>query len=278
MHALLTVSAALLLGAIGTAQHKAGNAASSATYFMAAVDFGSAEDANTLLYRLQGEQGGGVVAEPDAGSATYRMRGAFYGALTSPVLGQPWLTGARPFFLKPTGNGNLTLHGTELWLGPTPTITIGGQPASTVIRTVSSMVVTTPNQPVPGFQPVTFSNTAGTTTLPEGVGVLPMIEKREPLDGVDPNYIRIHTLPNDIVLIVLAETLGPGIQILDFQYQLLLDPNTVIFTDAFFVSDPDGKTTIRIPPFPSGLLQVQALSITADPSYTPGSWTNAVAL
>ena len=45
----------------------AGNAASSATYFMAAVDFGSAEDANTPLYRLQGEQGSGVVAEPDAG-------------------------------------------------------------------------------------------------------------------------------------------------------------------------------------------------------------------
>ena len=157
-------------------------------------------------------------------------------------------------------------------------MTIGGQFATTVVRTVSQMIVTVPNQPVPGFQPVVFSNSAGTTELPEGVGVLPMIEKREPLNGVDPNYIRIHTLPNDIVLLVLGGALGPGLQILDFGYQLLLDPGQVIFTDAFFVADPDGKTTIPIPPFPSGLVFVQALSITADPSYTPGSWTNPVAL
>jgi hypothetical protein len=278
MRALLTGTALLLLAATGSAQHQSGNAASSPTYFMAAIDFGSAEDTNTLIYRLQGSQGSGVVTEPDAASPTYRIRGGFYGALTSPVLNQPWLTGARPFFLKRTGNGNLTLHGTELWLGPTPTVTIAGIPAPVITRTVDQMVVAVPTQPVPGFQPVTFSNAAGTTTLPEGVGVLPMIEKREPLNGDDPNYIRIHTLPFDVVLLVLGQLQGPGIQILDFQYQLLLDPNFVVFTDAFFVADPDGKTTIPLPPYPSGLISVQALAVTADPSYFPGSWTNVVAL
>lgn len=278
MRALLPLAALLLLGAAGTAQHQLGTAASSGTYFMAAVDFGSAEDTSTLIYRLQGGQGSGVVTEPDAASATYRMRGGFYGALTAPMLGQPWLTGALPFWITMTQNGTLLAHGTELQLGTPPAITIGGQPATVLARTFDRIHVTVPDQPVPGFQPVAFTNSAGTTILAEGVGVLPMIEKREPLNGVDPNYVRIHTLPNDVVLLVLGEAPGPGIQVLDFRYELLLNPATVVFTDAFFVGDPEGKTTIPLPPFPTGLLFLQALAITADPSYYPGSWTNPVAL
>lgn len=271
---------AVMLGLVASAgaQHTSGNAASSASYFLSAAEFGSAEDADTLLYRLRGTQGSGVVAEPDAGSTTYRMRGAFLGALTSPVLGSPWLTGVRPFWIKPSGNGNLTVHGTELWLGSPPTVTIGGAPAGVVTRTVDHMVVTPPTLTVPGFQPVQFTNSAGTSVLPEGVGVLPMMEKREPLNGADPNYIRVHALPFDIVLLVLAESTSPGIQVLDFNYQLLLNPATVVFTNAFFVTDAEGKTTIPIPPFPSGLLFVQSLAITSDPSYYPGMWTNPLAL
>jgi len=88
------------------------------------------------------------------------MRGGFTGALSSPVLGQPWLTGVRPFWIKPNGNPDLTLHGSELWLGPTPVITIGGVPAGVVARTVDQMVITPPALTVPGFQPVV------TTTAP----------------------------------------------------------------------------------------------------------------
>jgi hypothetical protein len=278
MRAFLTTTALLLLSAFGAAQHQAGNAASSPTYFMAAVELGSAEDADTAIYRLRSSQGSGLVNEPDAGSSTYRMRGGFFGALTAPVLGQPWMTAARPFFLKRSNNGNLTVHGTELWLGPTPTVTIGGQPASVVGRTVDQMVVSVPLQPVPGFQSVTFTNTVGASILTEGVGVLPMIEKREPLNGVDRNYLRVHTLPFDVVLLVLASAPGPGFQVLDFNHVLLLDPGQVVATDAFFVGDPDGKTTIPLPPFPTGLAWLQALSFTADPSYFPASWTNVVAL
>jgi len=278
MRALPTFAALVLLGAQGTAQHQAGNSASSATYFMAAVELGSGADADTLLYRLQGSQGSGVVVEPDSSSLTYRMRGGFYGALTSPVLGQPWLTGATPFFVKQLGNPNLTLHGTELWLGPTPVMTLGGQLAGTILRTAHQMVVSVPDQPVPGYQPVVFTNTAGTTRLNEGIGVLPMIEKREPLNGTDPNYIRIHALQTDIVLLVLSGAPSLGIQLFDYRHYLLLDPNQVLFLDAFFVGDPSGKTTIPLPPYPSGLVWVQALAFTLDPGYAPASWTNAVAL
>jgi hypothetical protein len=270
--------AAAVLGTAAAAQHQAGNTASSATYFMAAIELGSGDDADTFLYRLQSSQGSGVVVEPDASSTTYRMRGGFFGALTSPVLGQPWLTGATPFFVKQVGNPNITLHGTELWLGPTPTVTLGGQTATTILRTVHQMVVTVPDQPVPGYQPVVFSNLAGTTRLNEGIGVLPMIEKREPLNGADPNYLRIHALFTDIVLLVLSGAPSVGIQLFDFRHLLLLDPGQVVFLDAFFIGDPDGKMTIPLPPYPSGLVWVQALAFTLDPGYAPASWTNAVML
>ncbi|MFK7740229.1 MAG: hypothetical protein AB8H80_07885 [Planctomycetota bacterium] len=267
-----------LVGADAPAQHKEGGAASSQTYFMAATEFGSGGEAGTALYSLQGSQGSGVVAEPHAAAFTYGLRGAFFGAATAPVLGQPQLTAARPFFVTRINNGQLTLHGTELDLGNAPTIAIGGELATTVSRTADEMVVTVPNQSVPGFQPVLFSNSAGSTLLAEGVGVLPMIQRREPFNGVDRNYLRIDTRPNDVVLLVLADSAGPGLQTLDFGYLLLLDPGTVFFSDAFFVADPEGRTFIDLPPFPPGLIFVQALDITADPDDFPGTWTNMVAL
>ncbi|MFN3242375.1 MAG: hypothetical protein ACE37K_12775 [Planctomycetota bacterium] len=281
MHPLPTIAtlAALLLAAPTlTAQHKEPGQSSSQTYYMVSTEFGSAEAATSLLYQLQGSQGSGVVNEPHAVSQTYQMRGAFYGASTAPVLGQPRLTAARPFFVRRINNGQLSLTGTELWLGPTPTITVGGQNATVITRTVDEIVVSLPDQPEPGFQPVTFSNPVGTTTLEEGVGVLPMLQRREPLNGVDPNYLRIDTLPNNVVLLALATDLGPGIQTLNFGFQLLLDPSSVFFTNAYFVADPDGRTIIPLPPFPPGMLHAQVLDVTADPDDFPGSWTNVVSL
>lgn len=89
-----------------------------------------------------------------------------------------------------------------LGFGPMP------QPASTITRTVDNMVMTMPAQPLPGFQRVTCSNDAGTTTIPEGLGVLAMIERRELCHDVDPNHLLIHTLPNYAVLLVLGAVFG----------------------------------------------------------------------
>lgn len=267
-----------LFAAVGSAQHQAGHAASSQTYFMAAVELGSGEDAATALYELRSSQGSGVVVEPDAGSATYRMRGGYFGAATAPVLGQPWLTGAQPFHIDRTGNSTMILRGTELWLGPTPTVTIGGQVAPVISRTSHQMLVAVPDQPVPGFQPVTFTNVAGTSTMNEGVGVLPMIEKREPLNGAHRNYIRITTRPTEVLLLVLGSAPGPATQILDFEYFLLLDEAQVFFADIFYIGDPEGRFTIPLPPYPSGLVWVQGLAVTPESGYTAGSWSNAVAL
>ena len=80
------------------------------------------------------------------------------------------------------------------------------------------------------------------------------------------------------MLLVLAGSQAPGIQVLDFQYVLLLHPATVFFTDAFLATGADGKTTIPLPPFPTGLVHVHALVHHGRPELLPGLWTNPLAL
>src|SRR5688572_23073715 len=64
MRALLFTLATASLAATAAARHTSGYAASSPTWFLSAAEFGSAEDADTPLYRLRSTQG--VVVEPDA--------------------------------------------------------------------------------------------------------------------------------------------------------------------------------------------------------------------
>lgn len=276
--------ASLLLGASGVAQAagtgSSTGASSSATYFISAVEFSSGGEADSLFYKVRSAVGSGVVTEPDASSTTYRIRGGFFGAFTAPMLGTPWITGASPMFVKPSGSQTLTLHGTELWTGTGPIVTVGGAAASVVSRTASQAQVTVPPQPIPGYQPVTFTTSAGQTKLDSGVGVMPMVETREPLNGWDPNFLRFHVSAGDFVILGLATSLFPaGITIADWKYKLLLDPNEIVLTDSYFVGDPEGKLTLTIPPFfASGQVHVQALVLTNDPTYAPASFTNVQSL
>jgi hypothetical protein len=247
---------------------------------MSAVDFGSGGEADTAFYKVRSSAGGGIAVEPDASSASYRIRGGFFGALTAPMLGTPWITGSSPMFVKPAGNPSLTLHGTELWLGTQPVVTVGSAVAPVLARTASQVQITVPPQPVPGYQTVTFANSSGTTRLEAGVGVLPMIDTREPLNGWDPNVLRFHATQGDFVIFGLASSQFPaGIQIADWKYRLLLDPNEILLTDSYFVGDAEGKLSLTIPPFfATGQVFCQALVLTNDPAYAPASFTNMLPL
>lgn len=278
MRAFLATTLGLLLGAHGAAQNQGTNSAASANYFVASIEFGSAEDTNTAIFRLQGSQGSGVVNEPDASSATYRMRGGFYGALTSPVLGQPWLTGTAPYYVQPRTAQNVVLHGTELQLGSSPLVTVGGQPVTNVVRTVDQMTVNIPAQQVPGPKSVAFTNNVGSTTLVDGLVVLPVVEKREPLNGFDPNFVRFRAQAGDFLVLVVGLAPVAGLAVLDFHHQLLIDPNQVTLTDLLFVGNADGTITIPLFGFPTGIAHVQVLALTTDPAYAPGMWSNMVVL
>jgi hypothetical protein len=167
MNAVRILLCSLLIGAAGIAQGSGTGVSTggsgSQSYFLSAVEFGSGGEADTFFYKIRSSVGSGVVVEPDASSTSYRIRGGFFGAFTAPMLGTPWITGASPMFVKPGGNPTLTLTGTELWLGSSPIVSIGGASAGVLSRTASQLQVTVPAQPVPGYQPVTFTTSAGTS-------------------------------------------------------------------------------------------------------------------
>ena len=104
MRALLIPALVPLLAAFGVAQQQISGSASSQTYFLAATEFGSGGEADTLLYKLQPSQGTGLVVEPQSQSANYVMVGGFPAALTAPVTGRLWMSGVRPFFVPQVGN------------------------------------------------------------------------------------------------------------------------------------------------------------------------------
>lgn len=279
MRALRLYATTLLALSPLAAQHQGSGSASSTTYFMSAVEFGSGSPADSVLYRLRPSQGSGLVAEPGSASATYVLRGGFTAALSAPILGRPWLTGAEPYWVPPNGSPAVTLHGTEMSQGTLPIVTIGGQPATVGPRTLDRITVTLPPQPVPGFQPIQVTNNLGITRINEGVGVLPMFERREPLNNSDPNYMRFHGTFGDLMFVAVAVASAPVPFVLPgYGYSLQLDPNSFLITDGFFIGSADGTLTFPLPPLPPGIFRVQALVVTTNPGYAPGSWTNQLLL
>ena len=267
-----------LLGAMSAAQQQISGSASSQTYFLVAADWSNGEETNTLLYNLRPSQGNGLVVEPISQSSTYLILGGFPAMLSAPIIGQPWITGVSPFYVPQFGQPQLVLHGTEMWLGGMPTVTIGGQNATVSGRTADTVMVTAPVQPVPGLQPVQITNNLGTTTLHEGVGVLPMLELREPMNGTDPNRIRFHGSSGDLVVFGIGTNLAPTPWVWPgYGYSLQLDPSSVLLT-LVYLPDAEGRFDVPLPPFPSGWFRVQALVWTNNAGYAPGSWTNVLPL
>jgi hypothetical protein len=214
---------------------------------------------------------------PQSGSATYVLEGGFPALLDAPVLGRPWLTGVQPFFVPQTGNPTLTLRGTEMYLGPVPTVTIGGQIAPVGGRTADQMLVTLPDQPAPGFQPVVVTNSLGATVLNQGVGVLPLLERREPLNDATPFEIRYQGTQGDFVFLAIGFGVTPTpYELPGYRYSLQLEPSGIILSNFYFVGAADGRFTIAGPPIPFfDVFTLQALVISEAPGYAPGSWTNA---
>lgn len=278
MRTLIISTLLPLLGAAGEAQQQISGSASSQSYFLVTAELANGEETNSLLYNLRPSQGNGLVVEPISQSSTYVILGGLPAMLSTPVIGRPWVTGVSPFYVPQFGQPQLILHGTEMWLGGTPTVSIGGQNAPVSGRTADTVLVTMPVQPVPGLQPVQITNNLGTTTLNEGVGVLPMLELREPMNGTDPNRIRYHGSSVDFVILGIGTHLAPaGLVLPGFNYSLQLDPNTVLLTLAY-LADAEGRFDVPLPPFPSGWFRVQALVWSSDPGYAPGSWTNELPL
>ena len=64
-----------------------------------------------------------------------------------------------------------------------------------------------------------------------------------------------------------------------YHHGLLLDLGTVFVLTAQFVTSPDGAVELPLPAIaPTSPLLFQCLSLTLDPGWFPGSFTNVIAL
>ena len=272
MNAIFAVVVFSLVGPL------AAQSASSRNYFLSSVELASGEEADTLLYKLRPAQGAGLVPEPDSRSTHYVMTGGFPATLDAPVIGRPWITGVRPFYVPQRGSPTLTIHGTELNLGPSPTVTIGGQTASVGVREVDRMSVTLPVQPVPGYQRVLVSNTMGDTVLTSGVGVLPMLELLCPLQSTVPGGLRFRGTVGDVMILALGIAIAPTPFVLDgFGYSLQIDQSFLAVSSGYVLSGSDTIDFVVPPLTVIGTILVQAFDFgSTNPGYAPGSFTNVV--
>jgi hypothetical protein len=262
----------LLLCSLAGAQ-----SASSATYFLAANDKapgGAAQSATFVLAAGTGAPAG--IAQ----SASFVLRAGFAAQLEVPVSGRPWLTGASPLFAKLRSAAPLTIHGTELHLGPLPVLTIAGQPAVILNRANGSITTNVPLLHAPGWQAIELQSSLGTTALTHGLGVLPLIELPVPAQSLVPFKLRYRGAQSDLVVWCFA--LGPLPFVLPlppFWHGFELDLASLVALPPLGVTSPDGVLELGLPAVQLSVpVWVQAFGFGSDPGYAPGAFTNRLKL
>jgi hypothetical protein len=147
-------------------------------------------------------------------------------------------------------------------------------------RTDATLQTVLPRQPRPGYQPVTVQNANGSSTLPKGLGVLPLIDLPLAHQANVPIVLRYQGAPGDLFVLTLAlGTLAVPLPLPPFHHGLQLDLFTLAVLSPIAVSDPSGVLNLKLPAIaPAQPIWFQGLSITRDPGWFPGSFTNAVRL
>ncbi len=272
-------STALLVGMLLAAPLMA-QEASSSTYVLTSLEFASGDEADSTLFKVRPTFGTGVLPEINMQSATYTLTGGFPASLDAATVGSPWAGSVRPFYVPQFGTPTVTIHGIDMDLGGAPSATIGGAAAPVFGRSLDRAIVQLPDQPVPGYQPVEFTTSAGQTRIEQGVGVLPMLSQPQPLTPTTPVRIRYHGSQNDLVVLALGGGLATSpFQLTGYGYAPQLDPGLILSSQFVFIGSPDGTFDISGPPLPvTGVLHMQCLVFTSAPGYAPGSWTNTIPL
>lgn len=256
----------------------AAQSASSPTFFLVAGEAGSGGSCQSFLHHLTGTSSAGAPAAR-AVSPSYVLLGGFPAAIEAPAVGTPWLCGVDPALAPLLGGTPLVLHGTELNLGPAPAITVGGQAAATGARTNATIQTVLPPQPQPGYQPVVVQGPFGSSTLPRGIGVLPLLDLPVAHQANVPFALRYIGAQGDFVVIGLASATSPfTLPFPPFHHGLQLDLSSLLVLPMQPVTSPDGILSLALPATPSASIFFQAFVLTQNPGWSPGSFTNIVRL
>ncbi len=254
-------------------------AASSKSFFLTSSELGPGGTCVSQGFRLTAGFGEGVVASRIV-SKGYVLTGGFPATLDAKLALQPWLTGLRPLYVPLKGGTALTLHGTELALGANTGVQIGTKNAIVSARTRDSVKATMPAGLEPGWQSVTVTTGGKTSTLQRGIAVLPMLELLKPAEPLLPFTVEYRGAPGDVVvLFVGASKLPFAAPVPPFMHGLELNPAAMLVLNPAVVSAPSGVLHTPLPALAwARPLLFQAITISKNPGYSPGSFTNLVSL
>jgi IPT/TIG domain len=265
--------------AASVASTLAGQAASSQNYFLPSVELANGANAASTNYRMCSVLGAGVVAVASA-SANHKMTGAYAATLDATTTGGPWLTAVTPRFATSKSAATLSLWGNGL-NSSAAALKIGG--VSSAVLSQQNHLITTklpflagpPSSPGPGWHNVSVTNSGGTSTLPDAIGILPML-MTDPAPAANTAFdIVFKGSPGDTIVWVIGIPPIPPIPIGNFLYGLAVNP--LITLPGFAISNANGE--FRLPVAPTPYLSpffAQALFVSSNPGYAPGSFSNVL--
>ena len=218
-------------------------------------------------------------------SANFTLAGGFIPTLGATVTGRPLLTAVTPRFVTPKSGAVLTLYGTEFGLGSSVTVTIGRRSAQVLSRAQDRITVRLPfaagppSHPYPGWNAIRVTSGADTTTLREGVGVLPMVfTDPAPGPNVPFNFV-FKGSQNDQVVWAAGALPTATVPIPGLLFGLGLNPAAMLVLGGFQIPAPSGELRLPIPATNyGGMIFVQAVFSSQDPGYSPGSFSNLFTL
>lgn len=188
-----------------------------------------------------------------------------------------WLFGSSQPLVPQDAGMLLRFRGTQLQLGTSPSVHIGGQSATIVERTADAIGVLAPALAEPGWVAVEFATSQGRSRLERGVGVLPLLGGDLPaLPGL-PFSIDVHASAGDMVLSFVSDARASGrLSVPPLRHGLdLALPGVLVL--GLQTAGRDGSARLELPGLRWGpQLFFQALVLSSRPGYAPGSFTNVV--
>lgn len=273
----LHVSLALALGLVAnqaSGQTFTDNSGSSSVnYFSASKSDADGGSAGSTTYRVAAEIG--QLDPAVRTSSTYRLAGGLGATLGVRTTG-PWVTSAVPRFHTPRSTNLVWLSGQRLASsGAGTSVTVGGKPAAIVAQSPTDVAIRMPNLPDPGYHEVKISNRLGTTHLERGVGVLPMMFTEGAAASNAPFTLVFKGTKGDSIIWALGFGPGPKLPLGGFLHGLTLNTSFFRVLPTLGIPDNSGELRLPIPPVPFVFtIYAQGLFLTANPGYSPGSFSN----
>ena len=277
-----TISVAALVAALGVQMlpaqgPRSSNAASSNQFHLGTSAFSSGGAIDSSRYRVVA---GFVPIAGRTSSSRYVVDAQWGAATAAPSSPIPWASAATPLLTELGGRTAHVLSGTDLHLGATPSCVVGGVSATVQSRTNARATVRLGAQNVPGWQPIEYRTTAGTTYVPRGIGVFPMLDIPDPFDpggtGL-PKAMECYSRPNDLAVWMFSNGKGAPFVLPGFRHHFELNFGSLV-TVLSQVVGSSGKTRVPLPAIAfTRPLSFQVVNVEA-PTYLVGSFTNVVEL